>query len=100
MNADSSITANYTYDTSHQVKASNGSYYSSIQAAYNVIADSSIIKLWATTYTESLTCNRPITTTLQGGYDSGYTSIVGEPILNGELTISDGTIIADGLVIR
>jgi len=100
INADSSITANYSYDTAHQVKSSDGSYYPSIQAAYNVIADSNVIKLWATTYAESLTCNRPITVTLQGGYDSSYTSIVGEPILNGELTISNGTVIADGLVIR
>lgn len=98
--ADSSITANYTYDTAHQVKSGDGSYYASIQAAYNVIGDNNTLKLWATTYTESLTCNRPITTTLQGGFDSGYTSIVGDPILNGDLTISDGTVIADGLVIR
>ena len=100
INANSSITANFTYDTAHQVQSDDGSYYSTIQAAYNVIADSSIIKLWAATYTESLTCNRPITTTLKGGYDSGYTSIVGEPVLNGDLTISNGTVIADGLVIR
>lgn len=98
--ADSSITANYSYDTAHQVKSGDGSYYASIQAAYNVIGDNSTLKLWATTYTESLTCNRPITTTLQGGYDSGYSSIVGDPILNGDLTINDGTVIADGLVIR
>ena len=98
--ADSSITANYSYDTAHQVKSGDGSYYSSIQAAYNVIGDNSTLKLWATTYTESLTCSRPITVTLQGGYDSGYSSIVGDPTLNGDLTINDGTVIADGLVIR
>ena len=98
--ADSSVTANYSYDAAHQVKSGDGSYYASIQAAYNVIGDNSTLKLWATTYTESLTCNRPITVTLQGGYDSGYSSIVGDPILNGDLTISNGTVIADGLVIR
>ena len=98
--ADSSITANYSYDTAHQVKSGDGSYYASIQAAYNVIGDNSTLKLWATTYTESLTCSRPITVTLQGGYDSGYSSIVGDPTLNGDLTINDGTVIADGLVIR
>jgi hypothetical protein len=100
INANSAVTANFSYDTAHQVKSGDGSYYPSIQAAYNVIADSSVIKLWAVTYTESLTCNRPVTVTLQGGYDSSYTSIVGEPVVSGDLTISDGTVIADGLVIR
>ena len=101
MNADSSVTAEFNFDTSHQVQATGGSsgYYSSIQNAYDAVADSTTIKLWATTYNEELTCNRPVAVTLQGGYDSGYTSIVGEVVLSGSLTITDGEVTADGLVI-
>lgn len=102
LNADTSVTAVFDFDTAHQVQVSGDSsgYYSSIQAAYNVIADNSTIKLWATDYNESLACNRPVSVTLEGGYDSGYNTIVGDAVLNGHLTISDGMITAHGIVIR
>ena len=102
LNADTSVTAVFAYDAAHQVQVSGGSsgYYSSIQAAYNAVADESTLKLWATEYNESLTCNRPISVTLEGGYNSGYTSIVGDVVLNGPLTISDGKVTAHGIVIR
>lgn len=102
LNADTSVTAIFDYDAAHQVQVSGGSsgYYSSIQSAYNAVADESTLKLWATEYNESLTCNRPISVTLEGGYNSGYTSIVGDVVLNGPLTISDGKVTAHGMVIR
>lgn len=102
LNADTSVTAVFDYDADHQVQVGGGSsgYYASIQAAYNVVADNTTIKLWATDYNESLTCNRPILVILEGGYDSGYTTIVGNAVLNSPLTISNGKITARGLVIR
>lgn len=39
-------------------------------------------------------------TPLKGGYDSGYSSIVGEAKLIGKLTIRSGKVIANGLSIR
>lgn len=100
--SDISVTATFTYDVAHQVQVSGGSttYYSSLQSAYNATADGSTIKLWATTYNESITCNRPITVTLQGGYNSDYTAIVGDPVLVGGLTVIDGTLVADGVVVQ
>lgn len=102
LNADTSVTAGFDYDASHQVQVSGGSttYYPSLQSAYDAASDGSTIKLWATTYGETLTCNRPVTVTLQGGYDSGYLSIVGEPVLSGNLAITNGTVVVDGLVIQ
>lgn len=96
---DITVTATFTYDTARQVMVGT-TPYSSVQAAYNATPDASIIKLWATSYAESLTCNRAITVTLQGGYDSSYGSIVGESVVDGALTIADGTLIVDGLSIR
>lgn len=95
-------TAIFTHDTAHQVRVDGESstYYPSIQAAYDAVADGATIKLWATTYTESLTCGRPLQVTLLGGYDGGYTSITGEVVLNGILTISEGTVVMDGVSIR
>lgn len=103
MLADASVTAVFNYDSTHQVQVGDGStgtFYASIQAAYNASADNSTIKLWATNYAEQLDFARQITVILQGGYDVGYNSIIGDIIVDGSLTITDGTMIADGLVIK
>jgi len=102
LNTNALVTAGFDKNTAHQVYLPGGSpeYYASIQAAYNVAASGSTIKLWATDYNESLICNKPTTVTLQGGYDSGYSTITGNVVLQGTLTISDGLVIADGITIR
>ncbi len=99
---DTTVIATFTYDVSHQVLIDTGTptYYSSIQSAYDTTAEGTTIKLWATIYNESLACSRPVTVTLQGGYNSGYTAIVGDPVLNGALTITDGTLVLDGFSIQ
>jgi hypothetical protein len=100
--SDSSATAVFDYDVAHQVLASGGTngYFSSIQSAYDVVADNTTINLWATTYNESVVCDRPVTINLQGGYNSSYSSIAGSVILNGSLKIQNGKVTASGLVIR
>ncbi|KIE42206.1 hypothetical protein [Geobacter anodireducens] len=102
LDTDASITAAFTYDIAHQVRVDDGSsnYYPSIQSAYDAAAENGVIRLWATTYNESLSCSRPVTITLQGGYDSNYSTLIGEPVLNGALTVTDGTLILDGFSIR
>ncbi len=97
--ADTSVTGSFFRDTSHQVSVGD-SYYQSIQDAYNAAADGSVIRLWGIAYDESLACDRSVAITLQGGYDSAYLSITGETTLNGVLTVTDGTVIADGVSIQ
>jgi hypothetical protein len=67
---------------------------------YDVAESSNSISLWAVIYSESITCWRTIEVTFRGGYDVGYGSIVGDPVLNGTLTIVDGTVVSDGLSIK
>jgi hypothetical protein len=102
MTSDASATASFLVDTAHYVRIDSGgtTYYPSIQAAYNAAADGNTIKLWAVTYGEDLLCNRPVEITFSGGYNYGYSAINGEIVLNGSLTIGDGTVIADGLSIK
>jgi len=102
MNGVTDATASFAIDTSRYVRIDGDptTYYPSIQAAYNAAADNNTIKLWAVTYGEDLLCNRPIEITLEGGYNSGYSAITGEIMLNGTLTISDGSVISDGLSIK
>lgn len=99
---DPSIIAEFARDIAHQVRLDGGTtvYYTSIQEAYNAASSNSTIKLWAVSYEEQVLCNRPVTVTFRGGYDSSYAVIVGDILLFGALTVSDGTVIADGVSIR
>ncbi|OGU23316.1 MAG: hypothetical protein A2X85_08765 [Geobacteraceae bacterium GWF2_54_21] len=96
------VTAGFERDTTHQVYVPGvpPTYYSTIQGAYNIATDASEIKIWATTYNESLDCNRPITVNLQGGYDRDYAALVGESVLFGQIIISDGSLIVDSIVLQ
>lgn len=102
LNADTTETALFSYDAAHQVSIGGTAttYYSTIQAAYNAAAQGDVIRLWATTYNETLVCARPVEITFRGGYDSGFTSITGDVVLKGSLSITDGVVIADGLSIQ
>ena len=102
VNADASVTATFNKDVTHQVSISGTAtaYFSTIQDAYNAANSDDVLMLWAISYTEHLNCNRPMAITLQGGYNGGYTSITGEVDLNGSLTITDGTVVVDGVSVR
>ncbi|WP_243374401.1 hypothetical protein [Geotalea sp. SG265] len=102
LNTDTTVTAAFDYDATHQVKINDGTnnYYSSIQSAYNAAAGGATLNLWAISYTETLSCNLPISVTLQGGFDSTYSTIVGDTVLDGSLSITDGTVTTDGLTIK
>jgi len=98
MNDDATTTALINRDIDHQVSI-GGSFYSTIQAAYDAAEDTNIIRIWAVVYSEDVICNRPVGVVFQGGYDSGYSAIVGDIVLSGTLTVTDGSVIADGLAI-
>ena len=73
--------------------------YPSIQAAYDVASDGGIIRVAAATYSENLAFSQNISATLQGGFDSAFSTIVGTINLSGSLVVSAGTLTVDGLVI-
>jgi hypothetical protein len=102
MNDDAIATALFTRDIDHQVSIAGQptKYFSKIQDAYDVAESTNTIRLWAVIYSESVTCGRPIEITFKGGYDVGYGSIIGDPVLKGTLTIADGTVVSNGLSIR
>ena len=65
--------------------------YATLQEAYNAAADGAIIKTQAITFIENLILNRNIVVTLDGGYDSGFTSNVGgQTAIKGIITITAG----------
>ncbi|MDA8105734.1 MAG: putative Ig domain-containing protein [Nitrospiraceae bacterium] len=79
-------------------------YYSVIQDAYDAASDGDIIQSEALPFNEGLLFDRDIQVTLEGGFDSnfsspptGYTTVVtaAEP-----LTISKGTVVVNRLVLK
>jgi hypothetical protein len=102
LTANTLVSAIFTSDSANRVRVDGGvtGYYSSLQGAYDATHTGAVMKLWATDYTEDLTCWRPITVTLQGGYDETYSTQSGDTVLNGTLTISDGAVIVNGFSIR
>ncbi|MFA5073120.1 MAG: PKD domain-containing protein [Nitrospirota bacterium] len=67
-------------------------YYSSIQAAYDAASNGTVIQVRDLTFTENLNFNRNITISLEGGYNSDYSSGTGLTMLQGAITINAGTI--------
>ena len=76
-------------------------YYSTLQAAYNAAADGDVIQALAIDFTESLTINRAISVTLEGGYMCGFSANPpGMTYINGEPHTNGGTITMRNIHIR
>jgi hypothetical protein len=73
--------------------------YPSIQAAY-ATASGNTFQAQAGVFQEVLIFGDPRFITLKGGYDSAYTTITGTTAVAGSLTIRDGTISIDNIVIQ
>jgi hypothetical protein len=74
--------------------------YATLQAAYNAAANGSTILLRAGTLAENVVCWNWITVTLKGGYDPGYSSTSGMTEVSGSLTITNGLVYVENLVVK
>ncbi len=52
------------------------------------------------TITENINLNRSITVTIKGGYNCGHTTSTGKTIINGNLTISNGTVTIENVKVQ
>jgi photosystem II stability/assembly factor-like uncharacterized protein len=73
-----------------------------IQAVYNTALNGDTIQAMALYFNETLTFNdlSNKSVTLQGGYDSTYSSNPSYTIINGTVTISNGIVIMDKIIIQ
>jgi hypothetical protein len=51
-------------------------------------------------FTENIDFNLPISVTLEGGYNCDYSGITGTTIINGNMTVSDGTVTIQSEIIE
>jgi len=101
MNSNKTVTATFDKDMEHMVLLGDtASYYSTLQAAYNVAPADSTLKVWGTLFVENLLCDQSKTATIKGGYDSSYTNNSGFTTLQGTLTIRNGILTVENLQIQ
>ncbi|MBI5101024.1 MAG: VWA domain-containing protein [Nitrospirae bacterium] len=77
--------------------------YSTVQNAFADVVDvqnGDILRMVSLTSAESVNLNRPGTFTLRGGYDCAFISNFSNSAIEGSLTITNGTLIIDGIVIK
>lgn len=77
-----------------------GTGFSSLQNAYNAALDGGIVQSHIRTFTENLVLNRPITVTLSGGYNCEYNKTAPSTTIQGYLTINEGTVTIENMVIQ
>jgi hypothetical protein len=75
-------------------------YFSALSDAYAAAPDGSTILAKAGTFTENLFLERGVAVTLAGGYDVSYGAVVGSTVVNGDLTVSAGSVTVQGLVVQ
>ena len=74
--------------------------YVTLQEAYNAANEGELIKLATGTKTESLVADRAITVSIAGGYDSNFEVREAQTTLQGMITLQNGTVVLDGIVLR
>jgi len=67
--------------------------YSLLQSAYDAAQDTDTIQSREWTFTEDFNVNRSISVTLEGGYDCLHSTNSGMTTIEGDMTVSDGTIL-------
>jgi hypothetical protein len=97
INTSTNVSATFsTHPPAHL--ANTNSYYSSLQTAFNNVANTGTIQAQAVQILGSLTTiNKAIT--LMGGYNATYSGRSGFTVMNGTLTVGSGSLVVDNLVI-
>jgi phage baseplate assembly protein gpV len=67
--------------------------YSSLQTAYEAALDDDTFEVRSTSFSEDLSIDRAINVTMEASYDCLHTSQAGETTVNGNMTVSGGTIV-------
>jgi hypothetical protein len=81
------------------VRRASGSY-NAIQDAYKDAVDGDTIQSQAVFFSENLDFSRNISVTIMGGYDCSFSSNVQKSVVNGTVTIRNGTATIENIIIR
>jgi PKD repeat protein len=76
------------------------SYYLTIQNAYNVTPDGDAVQIMALGFNENLDLQNSNSVTLQGGFGCDYSSNPWFSTINGTITIKDGPVTMENIIIK
>lgn len=100
MTTATSVTARFDYVQPIRVPLATPTDYSSLTLAYGAVPDGGSIMARAFIFPENLVLNVNKRVFLRGGYNTGFSGTIGSSVLNGRLTVSQGSLVVAGLVIR
>jgi hypothetical protein len=92
-----SITINHSQELPVKIA---GSYYSSVQEAYDGCSDGDILQIQAADIYEDLIFDSNVSITLQGGYNSDFTDNSSYTIIHDKITIVSGKVVTERIVIQ
>ena len=77
-------------------------YHSGIQEAYDnpALSNGDTMQCQALVFSGTVVCNDIVSFTLKGGYNPDFTSILGYTTIQGSLTITQGTVIVENIIIQ
>jgi len=74
--------------------------YPNVQNAIAMVSDPCIIQITAETYTESIILDFDAEIALEGGWDTSFTSCSGYTTIDGSITVTNGTIILENIILK
>jgi len=100
MSSAKTCSASFEACSSRLVKLDGSSppYYNSIQDAYIAAGNNDIIMVQAETFTADLNINLPKSVTILGGYNCEFSSVSGITTVNGNLSVTDGTLTIESVL--
>lgn len=75
-------------------------YYYTLQEAYDACSPGETIQIQALTFYEDLLCDQNVNIRLSGGYDVNYSGNTSYTTINGTLTITNGTVELENIIIQ
>jgi hypothetical protein len=75
-------------------------YYYNPQDAYDNCLNGNTIQIQALEFLGDFFCDKSISIMLTGGYDADYISTPSYTTINGKLTITDGTVVIENIIIK
>jgi hypothetical protein len=100
MDGDRSVTVSFNYVKPARTAGAPPSYYDSIGDAYFHLGTGSRIEAREFLFDEDLLLNKGIPVSIGGGYDIGYSGNSGYTTIRGSLTVQNGSLMVERVVIR
>ncbi|MCM2357034.1 MAG: Ig-like domain repeat protein [Geobacteraceae bacterium] len=98
LNGDAGVSA--TFSVVPRIKLPGPNFFASLQDAYEQANDGDTLNTIVYSFSESLQIDRSITVTLRGGMSSDFLNQDAYTTLEGSLTVVQGTLVVDHLVVK